>query len=98
MQKKQRHYDVLIVDAFIGEDIPAHMKDPAFFEAAGRCLRRNGLARVNVCLERKSAPTADNIAAGVKERGWSVRRLDSPGAERKALVIAGKKKDRRRQT
>ncbi len=38
MQKNRRHYDVLIVDAFTGENIPAHMKDAAFFEAAGRCL------------------------------------------------------------
>src|SRR5438046_10160237 len=96
MQKKQRHYDVLIVDAFIGEDIPAHMKDAAFFEAAGRCLRRNGLAMVNVCLERKSDPTADKIAAGFKERGWSVRLLDSPGAERNAIILAGKVKNLRR--
>ena len=49
------------------------MKEAAFFEAAGRCLRRNGLAMVNVCLERKSDLTADKIAAGFKERGWSVR-------------------------
>ena len=28
--KNRRHYDVLIVDAFIGENIPAHMKDAAF--------------------------------------------------------------------
>src|SRR5947208_14801099 len=96
MQKKGRHYDVLIVDAFNGEKIPAHMKDAAFFEAAGRCLRRNGLAMVNVCLERKSDPTADEIAAGFKQRGWSVRLLDSPGAERNAIVLAGKVKKLRR--
>lgn len=96
MQKKRRHYDVLIVDAFTGENIPAHMQDAVFFEAAGRCLRRNGLAMVNVCLERKSDPTADKIAAGFKERGWSVRLLDSPGAERNAIVLAGKVENLRR--
>jgi hypothetical protein len=96
MQKKRRHYDVLIVDAFSGENMPAHMKDAAFFEAAGRCLRRNGLAMVNVCLERRSDPTADKIATGFKERGWSVRLLDSPGAERNAIVLAGKVKNLRR--
>jgi len=96
MQKTQRHYDVLIVDAFSGENIPAHMKNAAFFDAAGRCLRRNGLAMVNVCLERKSDPTADQIAAGFNERGWSVRLLDSPGAERNAIVLAGNVKNLRR--
>ena len=96
MQKNRRQYDVLIVDAFTGENIPAHMKDAAFFEAARRCLRRNGLVMVNVCLERKSDPTADEIAMGFKERGWSVRLLDSPGAERNAIVLAGKVKNLRR--
>src|SRR6266516_3918369 len=81
MQKKRRQFDVLIVDAFTVENIPALLKDAAFFEAARRCLRRNGLAMVNVCLERKSDPTADEIAMGFKESGWSVRLLDSPGAE-----------------
>ena len=39
MQGTRRYYDVLIIDAFTGENIPAHMKGPAFFEAADRCLR-----------------------------------------------------------
>src|SRR2546425_1108327 len=96
MQKNRRQYDVLIVDAFTGENIPAHMKDAAFFEAARRRLRRNGLGMVDVWLERKSDPTADEIAMGFKERGWSVRLLDSPGAERNAIVLAGKVKNLRR--
>ena len=50
----------------------------------------------NVCLHRKSDPTADKIAVGFKERGWSVRLLDSPGAERNAIVLAGKVKGLRR--
>ncbi len=96
LQKNRRQHDVLIVDAFTGESIPDHMKDAAFFEAACRCLRHNGLALVNVCLHRKSDPTADKIAAGFKERGWPVRLLDSPGAERNAIVLAGKVKNLRR--
>jgi predicted O-methyltransferase YrrM len=90
MQKTRRHFDVLIVDAFRGEKIPAHMKGAAFFEATRRCLRKDGLALVNVCLERKSDPTADRIAAGFKEMGWPVRVLDSPGGERNAIVLTGK--------
>ena len=86
MQRSAR-YDVLIIDAFTGENIPAHMKGAEFFEAAGRCLRKDGVALVNVCLDRKSDPTADRIAAGFKERGWPVRLLDSPGGERNAIVL-----------
>lgn len=82
MQRTRQHYDVLIVDAFSGENIPAHMKGAAFFKAAGRCLRKDGVVLVNVCLERKPDPTADRIAAGFKKMGWPVRLLDSPGGER----------------
>src|SRR5438552_13508295 len=96
MQKKRRQFDVLIVDAFTGEHIPAHMKGAAFFKAAGRCLRKDGVALVNVCLERKSDPTADRIAAGFKEMGWPVRLLDSPGGERNAIVLAVKVRNLRR--
>jgi spermidine synthase len=90
MQATRRRYDVVITDAFTGEKIPAHMEGAAFFEAVGRCLRKEGVALVNVCLERKSDLTADRIAAGFKKGGWPVRLLDSPGGERNAIVLAGK--------
>jgi hypothetical protein len=40
MQKTRRRYDVVIVDAFTGENIPAHMKGVAFFEAAAAVFER----------------------------------------------------------
>lgn len=96
MQRTRRSFDVLIVDAFVGEKIPHHMASPEFFEAARRCLRKNGFALINVCLDRKSDLTADRIAAGFKERGWPVRVLDSPGGERNAIVLAGRVANLRR--
>ena len=96
MQRTRKRFDVLIIDAFTGEKIPAHMKDAEFFEAAGRCLRKDGVVLVNVCLERKSDPTAERIAAGFKELSWPVRILDSPGGERNAIVLAGKVRNLRR--
>lgn len=96
MQETRQRFDVLIIDAFSGENIPAHMQGPAFFEAAGRCLRRDGIALINVCLERKSDPIADRIAAGFKAKGWPVRLLDSPGGERNAIVLTGQVRDLRR--
>ncbi|MDP9098410.1 MAG: fused MFS/spermidine synthase [Verrucomicrobiota bacterium] len=89
LQKTRRRYDVVIIDAFTGENIPDHLKGAAFFEAVVRCLRKDGVALVNVCLDRKSDPTADRIAAGFKEQGRKVRVLDSPGGERNAIVLAG---------
>jgi spermidine synthase len=95
MQETQRRYDVLILDAFVGENIPAHMKDAEFFEAARRCAKRNGLVLVNVCLARRADLTADRIAARFRVSGWAVRILDSPGAERNAIVLAGSVKSLR---
>ena len=96
MQKTRRRYDALIIDAFIGENIPAHLKGAAIYQAARRCLRKNGVVFVNVCLDRRSDSTADTIAAGFKANDWPVRLLDSPGAERNAIVLAGDVKDLRR--
>ena len=40
MQRTRRRYDVLIIDAFSGENIPAHMKGAAFFKAAAAACER----------------------------------------------------------
>ena len=96
MRRTRRRFDTVIVDAFIGEVMPDHMKGAAFFKALRRCLRKDGLALVNVCLERKKDPAADTIAAGFAANGWDVRLLDSPGAERNAIVAAGQVKGLRR--
>jgi hypothetical protein len=92
MQKTRHRFDVLILDAFIGERIPAHMKDDRFFKTASRCVKPNGVVLVNVCLAPRSDLTADRIAAGFAVRGSPVRILDSPGPERNAIVMAGKVK------
>ena len=96
LQNTRRRYDVLIVDAFIGEDMPAHMKGETFYTAARRCLRDDGIAFVNVCLNRKSDPAADGISQRFHAAGWSVRLLDEPGGERNAIVMAGAVKSLRR--
>lgn len=96
LQTTRRRFDAVIVDAFVGENIPAHMKADTFYRAALRCLKRRGLALVNVCLERRSDRTADKIAAGFRDCGAPVRLLDSPGSERNAIVLAGNVKDLRR--
>jgi len=74
----------------------AHERRGIFQRVLARCLRRTAWPLVNVCLERKSDPTADRIAAGFKEMGWPVRLLDSPGGERNAIVLAGKVRNLRR--
>ena len=76
-------------DGLMFMKIPDQFTGASFFAAAHRCLRSNGLVLMNVCLHKKSDRTSDKLAAGFKQTGLSVRLLDSPGAERNAVVLAG---------
>lgn len=96
MKKVRGKFDVVIVDAFIGEAIPDHFTGEAFYKAAKRCVARGGIALVNVCLHDKKDRLADQIAAGFKERGWAVKLLDEPGGARNAIVAAGNVKGLRK--
>jgi spermidine synthase len=89
MQRCRAKFDVVIVDAFIGESIPDHFTGATFFEAARKCVRRDGLILVNVCLHDRKDRLADEIARGFEERGWRVKLLDEPGGARNAIVAAG---------
>ncbi|MCA0201005.1 MAG: fused MFS/spermidine synthase [Proteobacteria bacterium] len=89
MQKVRGTFDVVIVDAFIGEAIPDHFTGEAFYKAAKRCVKKDGLALVNVCLHDKKDRLADEIANGFAARGWAVKLLDEPGGARNAIVAAG---------
>ena len=89
LQKSRRTYDALIVDAFIGEKIPAHLTTDEFCAAARKRLSKDGLLLMNVCLNDRKDLTADDLAARFKRGGWSVRLLDQRGGPRNALVLAG---------
>ena len=89
MQRTRRRFDALIIDAFIGEDIPAHMTGDAFCRAARRCLKAEGAMFVNVCLNDRADLTADRFAERLRVHGWQVRLLDQRGGPRNAVVMAG---------
>ncbi len=96
LRSTRRRFDILIIDAFIGEYMPTHMKGNVLSDAARRCLRDDGLVLINICLHKKIDPTADRMAEGFAAGGWPVRLLDGPGAERNAIVLAGNVKGLRR--
>ena len=96
MQKTRKRFDTVIIDAFVGENIPAHLTGAEFFKATLRCLRNNGVVLVNVCIDGKSDRTADRIAAGFRAQNRSIRILDSRGSERNTIVLAGHVKTLRR--
>ena len=96
LRKTRRTFDTLIIDAFIGEYMPTHMKGTVLAAAARRCLKKDGMVLINICLHTKIDPTADRMAEGFAAAGWPVRLLDGCGAERNAIVLAGGVKGLRR--
>ncbi len=90
MQRTRAKFDVVIVDAFIGEKVPPQFTGDAFCAAAKRCLSKTGAIFVNVCLDGRADRTADAIALTLKRNGWPTRLLDEPGPQRNAIVLAGR--------
>lgn len=89
MQKTKAKFDVVIIDAFVGEKIPPQFKDDAFCAAARRCVRKNGTLLVNVCLNGKADRTANDLALTLKRNAWRVRLIDQRGPYRNAIIMAG---------
>ena len=94
MQKTRARFDVLIIDAFIGENIPPQFTGPFFAKAARRCLADGGRMYINVCLSTKADLRADKLATRLKENGWldnkgTVRLLDQRDPARNCLILAG---------
>lgn len=96
LRKTRRRYDTLIIDVFVGEKIPGHMIGSTFFGAALRCLRKDGVVLVNVCIDGKSDLTADRIAAEFKKRHRATRILDERGRDRNTIVLSGNVRRMRR--
>ncbi len=89
MQVTRARFDAVVLDAFIGEDIPKQFLGPDFSHAARRCLRKDGVLFVNVCLGRGQR-TADDLTLMLKRDGWKARLLDRHrSSERNAIVMAG---------
>ncbi len=96
LKSTRKRFDTLIVDAFVGEKMPQHLTGREFFEAALRCLRRSGVAMINVCIDGNSDLTADRVAAGFRSRGRVTRILDHRGSCRNTIVLIGNVKNLQR--
>jgi spermidine synthase len=90
MRTTRRRFDLLIVDAFLGEAVPDQFTGDEFCAAARRVVRDTGALLFNVCLDDRRDRTADKIAARLVRNGWPVRLVDQRGeTERNAIVAAG---------
>lgn len=89
MKKTRARFDLVVIDAFVGEHIPPVFKSDAFARAARRVTAKNGALFVNVCLAGYKDRTADAMAALLKKNGWPTRLIDQRGPDRNAIVMCG---------
>lgn len=83
-------YDAIVLDAFIGNVIPAHLLTPEFFTAMRARLTPGGSAFVNVHVKHDFDDYADMVAKAMKAAWPEVRVLDAMGqCPRNAIVMAG---------
>ena len=83
-------YDSIVIDAYHGDRVPAHLESPVFFDVTRRRLSAAGSVFANVHLENDHDRHADQIAASMGLVWNDVRILDTEGAlDRNAIVLAG---------
>ena len=83
-------YDAIVLDAFHGDHIPAHLKSLRFYHLVADRLSRRGAVFANVHVKNDSDSHVDRIAEGMANVFPEVRLLDSQGFDgRNAIVMAG---------
>jgi spermidine synthase len=84
-------YDAIVLDAFHGDDIPAHLQSPQFFGLVRQRLAPGGVMLANVLVANDSDQSAGRVAESMKGVWADVRVLDAPGiSDRNAIVMAGR--------
>ena len=85
-----RTYDAIVLDAFHGDHIPAHLKSLRFHQLVADRLSRRGAVFANVHVKHDLDHHADRIAASLSNVFHDVRLLDSTGYDgRNAIVMGG---------
>lgn len=84
-------YDAVVLDAFHGDDIPAHLLAPDFFALVRQRLVPGGVFLANVLVKHDFDDAPDRAAAAMAGAWSSVRLLDTVGVcDRNAIVMAGR--------
>ena len=83
-------YDAIVLDAFLGDEIPAQLQTSAFFRLAHTHLSRRGCVLANVHVKDDLDEVPDRMAARMATIWPDVRILDAQGStDRNAIVLAG---------
>jgi spermidine synthase len=83
-------YGAIVLDAFVGNEIPAHLQTPEFFDLARGRLAPGGTVFANVHIKHDFDDYADRLAKTMKSAWPDARVLDAMGlCPRNAIVMAG---------
>lgn len=82
-------FDAIVVDAYIGNKIPGHLRSQAFFETIRRRLTPRGVVLFNVHVAHDFDPSADVVGAAMMLAGLPVRILDAPCVLNRNTIVAG---------
>jgi spermidine synthase len=85
-----QRYDAIVLDAFHGHHIPAHLKSVSFYYLVADRLTQRGALFANIHVQHDFDIHADRIAGTLSRVFHDVRLLDSEGLpSRNAIVMAG---------
>src|ERR1700722_13807245 len=84
-------YDAIVLNAFHGDYVPAHLKSPAFLGLVRDRLAPDGVFIANLLVQNDFDTCADRFAKSMKAVWTDVRMLDSAGIpDRNAVLMAGR--------
>ena len=91
LEENPHRYDAIVLDAYIGTEIPRQFMTETFFELARtRLKKRTGCLFANAYVVSSRDRKADRLAALMRGVFRSVRLLDEKGsADRNAIAMAG---------
>ncbi len=97
LARDTRKFDAIVLDAYSGPEMPAHMLTPAFFARVKAHLAPGGIALLNLIVGDDDDPLPHEIGSRMKTAWRNVRLLDRPEwEERNAILMAGRVKGLKR--
>jgi predicted O-methyltransferase YrrM len=90
LSSTRRMFDAIVLDAFLGGELPEELISEIFFNRAHKRLRKDGAIFVNVHVTPNNSDAADRVAQRMAEVLSEVRILDRPKSKiRNAIIMAG---------
>jgi spermidine synthase len=90
LQSDTSLYDAVVLDAFVGDQIPRHLRSCVFFQLVRKHLTQDGCILANVHVRDDLDKSSDRLATLMTSVWQNVRILDTSGStNRNAIVMAG---------